>query len=63
MPPEVLEIFILCKKGMNTRIQIEMLKKIIQPWSIDVWSFGAVLIEILTGIPHWLTYKCRVIRN
>lgn len=27
---------------------------------IDVWSLGASLLEILTGIPHWLAYKCCV---
>jgi len=43
--------------------QIEMLKKNVNPWSIDIWSLGAVLVEILTGIPHWLGYKCRIVFN
>ena len=27
---------------------------------VDVWSFGCILLEILTGIPLWFRYKCRV---
>lgn len=40
-----------------------MLKKVSTPWSIDMWSFGALLLEILTGVPHWLSYKCRTIHG
>jgi dual specificity tyrosine-phosphorylation-regulated kinase 2/3/4 len=25
-----------------------------------MWSLGCVVVELLTGIPHWLCYKCRV---
>ena len=38
-----------------------MLKYISKPWSTDIWSFGAVIIEIITGVPHWLSYKCRTV--
>lgn len=41
--------------------QIEHLNRSTHPWSIDIWSVGAVLFEILTGIPHWLAYKCRIV--
>jgi dual specificity tyrosine-phosphorylation-regulated kinase 2/3/4 len=27
---------------------------------VDVWSIGCILLEILTGIPLWFRYKCRV---
>ncbi len=26
-----------------------------------MWSIGAVLLEVLTGLPHWLAYKCRIV--
>lgn len=35
-------------------------KKASQPWSFDVWSLGAVLLELALGMPLWLSYKCRV---
>lgn len=40
---------------------IEQLQKISHPWSIDMWSLGAMICEILTGVPNWLSYKCRVV--
>jgi dual specificity tyrosine-phosphorylation-regulated kinase 2/3/4 len=30
-----------------------------QPWSYDIWSLGAILLEILTGIPIWMSLKSR----
>jgi serine/threonine protein kinase len=32
-------------------------------WSIDVWSMGAILLEIVTGFPLWLSYKGRIIKE
>ena len=58
MPPEVLEMFKYKQKHGNF---IEDLDQIATPWSIDMWSIGAVLLEILTGLPHWIAYKCRIV--
>jgi len=30
-----------------------------EPWSYDMWSMGAILLELLTGIPLWMSLKCR----
>ena len=32
----------------------------LQPWSYDVWSLGALMIEIMTGFPLWLSMKGRM---
>jgi len=26
--------------------------------STDIWSLGVVILEILSGIPVWMTFKC-----
>jgi len=36
------------------------LSEISHPWSIDVWSLGAIILEIITGVPLWMSLKCRV---
>jgi len=34
-------------------------KKIItKSHSIDIWSLGIIILEILTGIPVWMSFKC-----
>lgn len=25
-----------------------------------MWSLGVILVEILTGIPVWMSYKCKL---
>jgi len=30
-----------------------------QPWSFDVWSLGAIMLELSLGMPLWMSYKCR----
>lgn len=48
MPPELLSIL---ESGATN---YEALRK------VDVWSVGCILLEILTGVPLWFRYKCRV---
>ncbi len=57
MPPEFLNV--LTSNPVN-RSYIEILKENTNPWSNDVWSLGAILLEIITGIPLWMSLKCRV---
>lgn len=33
----------------------------LHPWSIDVWSFGTVLLEMTLGYPIWLPYKGKIV--
>ena len=30
-------------------------------WSIDIWSFGVVILEMIIGFPVWMSYKGRVV--
>ena len=54
MPPECLELM------QSTKESLDGLSARTQPWSVDMWSVGAILLEILTGFPQWLSLKGRV---
>ena len=36
------------------------LNETMKPWSIDMFSMGAILLEIFTGFPLWLSMKGRM---
>lgn len=62
LPPEVLIILNNSfKKGNNS--QIENLSELVNSWSVDIWSLGAIILEIIIGLPHWISYKCKVSRG
>ena len=56
MPPELLSYL---SSSSTSRGSIESFLKRGTNWSIDVWSLGAILLEIITGIPLWLSLKCK----
>lgn len=55
MPPEVLGYL-----SNGGRGNLETLLNQGKSWSIDVWSLGAILLEIVTGVPLWLSLKCKI---
>jgi serine/threonine-protein kinase ULK/ATG1 len=61
LAPEVLEY--LENRAQNTQsngTNSEALCRNLQPWSYDVWSLGALLLEMMTGFPLWLSMKGRI---
>lgn len=30
------------------------------PWIIDIWSLGCILLEIVSGVPLWMSINTRV---
>lgn len=56
MPPEALEI--LHSPGDH----IAHLASFSEPWSFDIWSAGMIVLEIITGIPLWMSLKSRVMK-
>lgn len=54
MPPEALEI------AHCPGDHISHLASISQPWSFDIWSAGMIILEIISGIPLWMSLKSRV---
>jgi dual specificity tyrosine-phosphorylation-regulated kinase 2/3/4 len=57
MPPEFLHAMFNNNGQGGTA---EFLAQSSHPWSLDVWSLGAIILELITGIPLWLSLKCRV---
>jgi dual specificity tyrosine-phosphorylation-regulated kinase 2/3/4 len=57
LPPEFLQLF-SHKKSLNNRQKHSILVKSTHPWSIDVWSLGVIILEMLVGIPVWMSFKC-----
>jgi dual specificity tyrosine-phosphorylation-regulated kinase 2/3/4 len=57
MPPEILN-YILFQNDLE--YDKELLKKIEQyknPWVIDIWSVGCIILEIVCGVPLWMSIK------
>ena len=57
MPPEFLQVLI--RGGKHNKSPAETLADIANPWSVDMWSLGSILLEILTGVPLWMSLKCK----
>lgn len=55
MPPEVLN-------HIELKSKIDMTQKLL-PWSIDVWSLGIMIIELVVGFPIYMAYKSRISRQ
>ena len=54
LPPEILDYL-----GNKAKLlDVEVIAQ--NPWSLDVWSFGCILLEMVTGFPLWLSYKGRI---
>ena len=60
MAPEALRMLEL-KKAHAAEAQIAELQAAVRPWSLDMWSLGAIFLEILTGFPLWLGLKGRTV--
>jgi serine/threonine protein kinase len=58
LAPEVLQF--LDKRGRGAVESCQTLFKKMKNWSFDMWSLGALLLEILSGFPLWLSYKGKI---
>ena len=57
MPPEVLRLISSNKSKLSA---IEELARISPAWAVDTWSLGAILLEILSGVPVWMSLRSKV---
>lgn len=63
MSPEMLT-FILRENHMSYDMSlIESLINYDKSWVIDIWGVGCVVLEIISGIPLWMSYDTQVINH
>ena len=60
LAPEVLEFLDSRSRGMMDGGSTQDLLAKMFPWSYDMWSFGTIVLEILTGFPLWLSLKGKI---
>lgn len=39
---------------------LNKMEKYKNPWIIDVWSLGCIILEIVTGVPLWMSLTTRI---
>jgi dual specificity tyrosine-phosphorylation-regulated kinase 2/3/4 len=39
---------------------LNKMEKYKNSWTIDVWSLGCIILEIITGVPLWMSLPTRV---
>ena len=60
MCPELLN-FILKENRMQYDIGLlRFIEDYNDPWAIDIWSLGCILLEIIHGLPLWMSYNTEV---
>ena len=59
MPPEILDFDITSKSSTSAASNIQ---KKMWPWSVDVWSCGIIILELILGFPVWMAYKSRIVK-
>jgi dual specificity tyrosine-phosphorylation-regulated kinase 2/3/4 len=56
MAPEALE---LVSSRSRSRHREDEFWASMQPWSLDMWSLGCIFLEIISGVPIWMSYTVR----
>ena len=66
LPPEILDFIDFRMMNMvaynNKQDQLNIKSKL-NPWSIDVFSLGVIVLEIVIGFPIWMSYKGRIVKG
>lgn len=60
MPPEILN-YILFQNNMDyDKVMLQKMALYKNPWIIDIWSLGCILLEIVSGVPLWMSVNTRI---
>jgi dual specificity tyrosine-phosphorylation-regulated kinase 2/3/4 len=56
MPPEILNYIIHENEGVyEEELYQQVMTDYRNPWAVDMWSLGCVLLEIVVGVPLWMS--------
>lgn len=60
MPPEILNYILFQNKLEYDEIMLKKMEKYKNPWVIDVWSLGCIILEIISGVPLWMSIETKI---
>ena len=42
---------------------LNKMEKYKNPWVVDVWSLGCIVLEIVSGLPLWMSLPTRIVEG
>lgn len=57
MAPEILNYILYQNKMKYYPDLLQLIKQYNCSYSIDIWSLGCVILEIISGLPLWMSLK------
>lgn len=60
MPPEILNYIMFQNKLEYDEQMLKKMDKYLNPWTIDIWSLGCIILEIVSGLPLWMSIPTKI---
>mgnify|MGYP002368436954 FL=1 len=55
MPPEILNYILFQNKMDYDKEMLGRMALYKNAWTIDIWSLGCIILEIVSGVPLWMS--------